>query len=246
MIYIRAYRATDEPLTCKEYIKGHVQVLKDYGIESITSNTNSWVSNPNMYCFIATDEDGELVGGIRIQVADGIHSLPVEEAVGKMDPGIYELVRDYAINGGVGELCGLWNSNKVKGIGVSVILVRAAISSINQLKFQTLTGICAGYSLKMFQNVGFVINQELGDHGNFIYPNENYLAHVVGILNGITLSTAALYDKEKMLHLRSKPIQFTLEKGSKCNFEVGYDLIINNVTKIKFPESFILEKELVF
>jgi hypothetical protein len=199
-----------------------------------------------MYCFIATDDSGEMIGGIRIQVADGIHSLPVEDAVGKMDPAIYDLVRDYANNGGVGELCGLWNSNKVKGIGVSVILVRAAISAINQLKFETLTGICAGYSLRMFQSVGFVINNNLGNNGDFIYPNENYLAHVVGILNGSTLSTATAYDKERMLTLRELPIQKRLEKGPKGELIVNYNLTVKNVNKIILPEDYLAVKNHIY
>lgn len=242
MFQIRAFRAVDEPLTCGEYIKGHIQVLKDYGIENVTSNNNTWIENPNMYCFIARDESEELVGGIRIQVADGIIPLPVENAVGKMDEGIYGLVRAYAINGGVGELCGLWNSKKVKGMGISIILIRSALSTINQLKFHTVTGICAEYSLNMFQNVGFVINTNLGaDGGKFIYPNENYIARVVGILNGTTLETASLIDRKKMLSLRKNPIQKCIEKGPKSDFSVNYNLILNHVTAISFPDLYLIK-----
>jgi len=230
MFDIRAYRAIDEAESCADYIKRHVQVLKDYGIENVTSNNNTWVDNPNMYCFIATDSSNELVGGIRIQVADGVVKLPVENAIGKMDTRIHDIVQDYAFNGGVGELCGLWNSRKIKGVGISVILVRTAISAINQLKFKTLTGICGGYTLEMFQNVGFVINESLGKKGTFLYPNETNVASVVGILNGITLETASAYDKEQMLTLRKNPIQKRLEKGSKGEFRVNYNLMIENVT----------------
>lgn len=226
MIRIRTYRAIDEPLTCTDYIKGHVQVLKEYGIECITSNNNEWVNNPNMYCVIAYDNNDEMVGGIRLQISDGIHPLPVEEAIGKMDSNIYPLINNYYKNGGIGELCGLWNSKEVKGVGISVVLVRAAISIINQLKFRTLTGICAEYSLKMFQQVGFVINGTLGNQGKFIYPNENYIARVVGILNSDTLATASLLDREKMMDLRAEPVQQRIETGPRGDFEVNYNLIV--------------------
>ena len=242
MFQIRAYRAIDEASTCDDYIKGHIQVLKDYGIENVTANNNTWISNPNMYCFIATNSSNELIGGIRIQVADGIVPLPVENAIGKIDGGIYEAVKQQAINGGVGELCGLWNSNKVKGIGVSMILIRAAISAVNQLKFHTVTGICAEYSLEMFQNVGFVINTDLGNHGKFIYPNENYIARVVGILNGTTLETASIYDRERMLSLRENPVQSRTEKGPKGEFTVNYNLGVKNVTTIILPETYFIYK----
>ncbi|HKC67132.1 MAG TPA: hypothetical protein VKG26_02800, partial [Bacteroidia bacterium] len=226
--------------TCNDYVKGHIQVLKDYGIENVTSNNNTWVENPNMYCFVATDNDDEMVGGIRIQVADGVTPLPVEHAIGKMDAEIYNLVKEYANKGGVGELCGLWNSKKVKGVGVSIILIRAAISAINQLKFHTITGICAEYSLDMFQQVGFVINPNLGDGGKFVYPNENYIARVVGILNGATLDTAYPYDRERMLLLRENPAQKRTEKGPKGPFTVDYNLLIENITPVILPELYLI------
>jgi hypothetical protein len=244
MFQVRAFRAIDETSTCSDYINGHIQVLKDYGIENVTSNNNTWIENPNMYCFIATNTSNELVGGIRIQVADGVTPLPVENAIGKIDARIYEVVRKYAINGGVGELCGLWNSKKVKGIGVSVILIRAAISAINQLKFHTITGICAEYSLEMFQNVGFVTNTNLGDGGKFIYPNENYIARVVGILNGTTLDTASVYDRERMLSLRQmNTMQKRVEKGPKGEFTVDYNLTVKNVTSVTLPKLYLIHKE---
>jgi hypothetical protein len=244
MYEIKAYRAIDDPFRLnQEYIEGHIQVLKDYGIESITSNNQAWFNNPHVYCYVAFDEDKELVGGIRIQVADGVNALPVESAVGEMDTRIYDLIRHYAIEGGVGELCGLWNSKKVKGVGISVVLVRAAISTINQLQFQTLAGICAGYSLQMFQNVGFVIDRNLGSNGNFKYPNENYIAHVVGILNGTTLSTASPPDREKMLSLRGVTAQTCEETGSKGKFTVNYNLEIRRVTPVILPESYLQQNE---
>jgi hypothetical protein len=218
-------------------------VLKDYGIESITSNNQSWFNNPHVYCYVAFDKNKELVGGIRIQIANGLDPLPVEKAVGEMDGRIYDLIRHYAIEGGVGELCGLWNSKSVKGVGISVVLVRAAISTINQLRFQTLAGICAGYSLQMFQNVGFVIDHRLGSNGDFQYPNENYIAHVVGILNGATLSTAASIDREKMLSLRGMPVQICEETGSKGKFTVNYNLEINRITPVILPESYMRQNE---
>ena len=240
MFYIRTYRAIDEPQICEEYIKEHVQVLRDYGIENITSNNNTWVKNPNVYCFIATDVHNELLGGIRIQIADGINLLPVERAIEKLDNRIFTLVKKYANDGGIGELCGLWNSKKVKGMGLSIILVRAAISTVNQLKLQTLTGICAGYSLEMFQKVGFVVDQSFGVNGAFKYPNENYVANVVGLLNGTKLDTATDYDKERMLTLRESLLQERIEHGTQGGFKIDYNLKIDRITEIVFPKSYIL------
>ena len=229
---IWAYRAVDEPELCKEYIQGHVKVLTDYGITNITSNNNIWIENKHIYCVVAQDiSTNELVGGIRIQIADGVNPLPVENAIGKLDAGIYEKIRYYALNGGVGELSGLWVSNKLKGVGMSIYLVRACVASASQLNFQTMTGICAGYSLKMFKDVGFYIDNSLGDKGNFPYPNNEYIANVVGILNVKTLEYANEFDKIKMIELRNKPIQERIEINKNICSDIWYNIVYPNITE---------------
>jgi hypothetical protein len=226
---IRAFRAIDEFDTCLKYKEHHVNVLRDYGITNVTSSNDEWIQNPNMYCVIAeTSNKNEMIGGIRVQVSDSNHLLPVETAIGKMDNRIFQLVHNYRVDGGVGELCGLWNAKKISGYGVSVLLVRAGISITNQLKFKTMIGICAEYSLKMFQNVGFIIDKSLGVHGDFPYPNDTYKANVVGILNAETLNSATNYDKERMDSLRSNPKQTFIEKGPKGEIVINYNLVINN------------------
>lgn len=225
---IRAFRAIDEYNTCIKYKEHHVNVLKDYGITNVTSSKDEWYLNPNMYCIIAESvKENEMIGGIRVQISDTEHLLPVETAIGKMDVAIHQLVRNYRTNGGVGELCGLWNAKKIAGYGVSLLLVRAGISITNQLKFKTMIGICAEYSLQMFQNVGFIIDKSLGVNGEFPYPNDTYKANVVGILNSETLNTATYYDKFRMDSLRSNPKQTYIEKGPKGNLEVNYNLTIS-------------------
>ena len=223
----RAFRAVDELETCMRYKEGHVKVLKDYGITNITSNTDEWMFNPHMYCVVAIDEsNGELMGGIRVQVADEKTPLPVEKAVGKMDSKIHEVVHNYFVNGGVGELCALWTSKIIAGLGVSVLLTRAGISITNQLDIKTLVGICAEYTLKMFTQVGFQVDYSLGMNGEFPYPNQTYVARVLGIMNAESLESAAEYDKVRMRSLRSSPVQDHLEKETTVEIMVNYRLLM--------------------
>jgi hypothetical protein len=235
MIRIRTFCPVDEEAVCLEYIEGHRMVLEDYGILNVTSYNKDWISNPHAYGVIA-EVDGMLVGGIRVEVADGIHRLPVETAVGKIDPKVFDLVRKHRLNGGTGELCGLWNSKKVAGQGISVLLVRAAISVINQLKFRTLLGICAEYSLPMFSRVGFIIDTSLGDHGNFEYPTSEYQANVVGILNAENLSTSTPFDRERMLYLRANPKMLITETGPKGEIVIDYNLLIPHIRPVENRE----------
>ncbi len=228
VIKFRAFKATHDPETCKNFLKGHVSVLEDYGITNITTNNNLWMDMDCVWGVVAETEEGEMVGGIRVQLADGIHPLPVEKAVGYMDPTLYDMVRQF-IPEGVGELCALWNAKKVAGIGISILLTRAGISITNQIKCKTLMGICGGYTLKMFKKVGFVIDNTLGNGGEFIYPNEEYIAWVLGILNAKELATADDYDRERMLSLRNKPVQdFTEPSKNEEGIEIKYNLLIPN------------------
>jgi hypothetical protein len=175
----RAFKATENPELCEKYLDGHVSVLVNYGITNITTNNRDWMKWDTVYCVIAEKEDGTVVGGVRTQVADGVNPLPVEKAIGKMDPNIHEIVKQY-LQEGVGELCALWNAKEVAGMGLSIMLVRAGISTLNQINCRTLMGICADYTLKMFRKVGFVVDTSLGEGGEFTYPNENYVARVLG------------------------------------------------------------------
>lgn len=224
----RAFKATENRELCEKYLEGHVQVLVNYGITNITTNNRDWMDWDTVYCVIAEKEDGTVVGGVRTQIADGNNPLPVEKAIGKMDPNIHTIVQQY-LKEGVGELCALWNAKEVAGIGLSIMLVRAGISTLNQINCRTLMGICADYTLKMFRKVGFVVDTSLGQGGEFVYPNENYVARVLGILNARDLSTAEEYDRVKMLDLRQNPVQIALETGpNDVQIEIDYRLLIKD------------------
>lgn len=230
-----AFRAIDEPELCQQYLEGHRKVLSDYGIENVTTNKPNWMHNPHIYCVVAKDKSiNQLVGGVRIQLADGNHPLPVEEAIGVIDNSLYDLVEKYALDGGIGESCGLWTSKNVKGMGIPRYLMWGSVSSANQLKFSTMIGICAGYTLKLFSEIGFVINESLGNKGEFHYPNDKYIAHVIGILNALTLETSNEKDKKIMLSLREKPIQIKQDINNIYNNRINFNLLYKNISPLSY------------
>jgi len=241
---IFAFRAVDEPDLCDKYIVGHIKVLTDFGVTNITSNNNTWRFNPHVYCLgLINPKTQELLGGIRIQLADGVNPLPVEDAIGYMDNTVYDMVKSYANNGGVGELSGLWVDNKLKGLGMGPYLVRASIASSNQLNFKTMTGICAKYSLQMFNNVGFVIDYSFGSNGGFPYPNDKYITHVVGILNAISLRSAADYDKEIMFTLREEEPHTRVENDKGIGVSIYYNLKYPNVIPLNYKPNTNTKKD---
>jgi hypothetical protein len=226
-IKIKVFRAVDEPELCQEYLKGHKEVLSIYyGITQITSDNPGWPDNPEVYVITAESaNDHELLCGIRVNKVGGTQPLPVETAIGKIDSRIHDLIKNYSKNG-AGELCGLWNSRKVAGRGLSFLLTRMGISILNQLEINTMFGICAELTLPMFKGVGFEIEESLGDHGAFHYPKSDLLAFSLIMKDTISLGKADVSEKEKIFNLRNILKERVLEKGPKGELYIEYDLSI--------------------
>lgn len=201
-------------------------MLADYGITNITTNNAAWIDNPFIYVVIVQTMDGaEILGGVRVHIADGKVPLPLEAAIGKMDARVFNLIKSY-IDDGTGELCALWNAKKVAGYGLSLLLIRAGISIVTQVKLNSLFTICADYTMPMVKRVGFIIEDTVGSDGGFVYPNENYVARVLRKMNALSLDTADEYDRERILNLRNNPSQVLSETGPKGEMTVHYQLLI--------------------
>ncbi len=224
---ITAFRAVNQPQICARFIEQHRNVLRDYGITNITTNNEDWVNNPDVYCIVAVQEnDNAIVGGVRVQIATQHSRLPVELAIGQMDAGIFELVKGLREKGGVAEICALWNAKTIAGMGISIVLVRAAIAITPQLKINSLLTICADYTLKTFQKVGFSIYDTLGSSGEFPYPNASYTARVLRMSDPGELAGAEMDDRERIFSLRREPHRRTAEQGAAGQIIIDYNLVI--------------------
>lgn len=228
---IFVFRAIDEPELCQQYINGHVKVLTDYGITNVSTNNSKWKNHPYIYCAIAKNtKTEELVGGVRIQISDGVHPLPVEAAVGYMDPNIYEKVKEYAFSDGISESCGLWTAKSVKGLGVARYLMRASVASSDQLGFSKMLGICGYHTMKLFNEIGFVVDKSLGKNGDFLYPTKEHIANVIGILDAVTLKYASKNEQRIMLNLRQRLDYVTQEIIGNNKITLEYDIKYKNIT----------------
>jgi hypothetical protein len=220
---IVAYKASENQALNKKFINGHAKVLTDYGVTNITSYKHDWTNNPSVYCVVAFDDENDVVGGVRFHIADGYNQLPLEKALTNLDPSIHTFVENLGFNR-TGELCGLWNAKKVAGMGISLLLTLSGISISNQINVSLLLGICADYTLPLFQSVGFEVDYSMGNKGEFPYPTEKYITRVIGILNAKSLGTASAENREKIIYLRNNPITEQEEKGKKSIFHVNYQL----------------------
>ncbi len=220
-ITIRAFRAVDEPETCEQFFEGHVNVLRSYGVDPISSAKREWFINPAVYGLIA-ERQGKFVGGVKVHKVGGSQWLPVEEGVGYLDENIFDTVKKYKPKG-AGEACGLWNAQEVAGMGVSYILSRAIIVLSYQLGINRLFALSSDHTIGMFRELGFQVIRSLGQHGDFIYPSPDYISRVI-IVNAETLSTTTPYNRDIMFSLRETPNQIRKETGPKGEIEIHYQL----------------------
>lgn len=236
-IRIRAFRAPDDLETCKKYIQGHRKVLSIYGIENITTNTDDWMYNPSIFVIVVESHDREkLFGGARLQAADGINPLPIEDATGEMDPRIYDVVRYYS-QFGTAELSGLWNSKEVAGLGVgSLFSSRTAVVIASQLGITTMFSLCSPATVRFNQWIGSHVLTSVGNNGTFYYPKIDLLATACFLEDVNELKNAHPREREKMQYLRENPVTISKEKSPFKDLfvNVHYNLVIPSANKDEF------------
>lgn len=236
-IQIRAFRAIDDPDTCLKFIEGHRKVLSIYGIENITTNTDDWLFRRSIFVVVVeTLDGGKLYGGVRIQVADGIHPLPIEDATGKMDPKIYEIVREHAKTGAA-ELSGLWNSKEVAGFGIgSLFPSRVAVALATQIGVNTFFSLCSPTTVRFKDWMGGKILDEVGINGTFFYPKIDLLATVLYSDDMTNLSLTHPRERDKIMFLRNNLKHIAKEKSPFKNSytNIHYALKLNNVDTKEF------------
>ncbi len=202
----------DDIESCQKYVDGHSKVLRIYGIAMITSAKVKWFDDPDTYVILVESENGDKIfGGARIQVAKGQFPLPIEDALTNFDKNIHPFVKEL-IPEGTGELCGLWNSREVAGLGIgSIYLSRIGVAIARQLKLKTLFALCAPATVKNSNRVGYLVDERLGDNGTFYYPKEGLVATAVLLSDVQELSTADPDERTKIFELCENPIQQTTE-----------------------------------
>ncbi|WP_158795764.1 hypothetical protein [Pedobacter sp. L105] len=231
MLHIRTFRAPDDKEACSKFITGHKRLLEIYGITQITSNTQEWVDDEDTIVILVEDKETKAVfGGARVQIAKGNYPLPIESAIGKYDPKIYDMIKADQAGGGVYELCGLWNSREVAGMGIgSYILARIAVTIATQLPVKTSWVLCAPVTVKMATRLGYIIEKSLGNDGLFYYPKEDLVATAMRLPDINDLALASENERTRMLSLRGTPHQTYEEVGPKGTYALEYNIGIPNI-----------------
>ena len=237
-VRLKAFRAIDRPDLCDKFIEGHSRVLSSVGVEKVTSNTNEWTQNPASFVVLCESQDGEKTyGGARVHAYGGSQVLPIEEATLEMDPTIVDHVKRFAPQG-TGELCGLWNSIEVAGMGIgAVYLIRCAIAILTQLGLGTCWALCSPFSARIAKNSGFLKYPDVGNDGTFYYPKIDLLATACLVEDSSKLEFGNPDEVQRIQELRKNPIQKLDETNRGRTMNVEYNLLIENVDKSLFKWS---------
>ncbi|MDR3681636.1 MAG: hypothetical protein P4L41_16830 [Flavipsychrobacter sp.] len=224
MLKVRAFRAVDDIESCKLFAEGHANVLRDYGITKVTSSRNDWFYNTGVYVAVVESEDGRMLGGERIHLANKESPLPIEDAVTIVEKKIHPLIASYSDNKITGELCGLWNARELAGKGVSILLTKLGVAMAHMIGMDSLFVLCAPYTVSMCQTAGFEIETSIGNEGTFIYPKLDLIATALVIKDIGILSNAEPEERKQIFSIIENPVSFTHESGPKGEIEVEYNI----------------------
>jgi hypothetical protein len=232
-IKIRVYKSTENIQACLRFSEGHGDVLKSYNIKKVTSANTAWYQDPGVYLIMIESQSGnEVYGGARFHLKNKNTLLPVEEAIGEIDTHIFKLTGSDS-NIKTGEMCGMWNKRDMTGNGLSILLMRVGIAKCTifiaeKHKIDKVFAFCAPWTVKMCEDIGFTIENSVGNNGEFFYPTPELIASVYSIKDIETLKKATNTDRDGIFDLRKNPVQKRKENGPKGQIIVEYDLMMNH------------------
>ena len=179
---LRAFRAVEDPETSDRFLRGHRRALAARGVRQVSSAKAGWTENPSVYAIVLEcASTGRVLGGARVHLADGVHHLPVEEAVGPVDARIHDAVRD-SMRFGAAELCGVWKTaadreGRLRGAVRSMALAQLALA--RGLGVRRGWGFAPEHTLAFWCSLGFRVDPSFGDGGAFAYPDDRFVSRVV-------------------------------------------------------------------
>ena len=225
---IWAFRAVYNPEACNRFLEGHKTVLLNHGVKNVVSALPEWMEDDHVWVVLVESPDGSRAyGGARVHKRSDTNRLPIQDAVGYLDPKIDDFILDNTEDG-IGEICGLWNSIEVAGMGVgSVYLIRAGLSLADQLNIKGMFALCSPYTYKMAASFGFFPLREIGNGGKFPYPTERLVATVTFQEDTANMTGSSIDEKNIIQDLRNQPVKQKIETARNgLSVEVIYQLKI--------------------
>jgi hypothetical protein len=228
VVRLRVFKAVEDQETSQKFYEGHQQILTNIGVNKVTSSTPDWITNPYVYVFIVESLDKtKLYGGARIHINDADGNLPMVNAIKDYDPKIIEYLKSFPPNS-VAEGCGLWNSREIAGYGIgSIFLSRTAVAIAHLLNIKHMLALCAPYTVKLCESIGYEIEVSLGNNGTFNYPKEDLLATTMILKDVANVPLAEPDNRDAIFQLRN--VQKIVRKENLRNKEIEIEYVFDNI-----------------
>ncbi len=174
---LRVLRAVDEPELAGKFYRGHQNELAAKGLAGISFTGNDWFANPHVY-LMAIVSGETIIGGSRIHLYHPDHPYPFEEALRKNKPeGLSALNQNSNLK--QAEWCGLWLSNKFRGLGIAESMNRVAIATCHSFGLELIYGICPRHTMDLFRSAGFRFMTQNDELIKFHYPTPKYVSYII-------------------------------------------------------------------
>jgi len=228
-LIVTAHCAPDAAGDCWRSAVACRRVLRRHGIANITSARQEWWTDRNTYALLLRDRDtGEPLGGVRLQLrGDGV-PLPIELALGRVDARVHSWVAGFAAQG-VGELCGLWCSPRITGLGLGRRLTCMGIALAEQLHVGTLLGLCDTRNVHTNLDLGFSLDTSLASGGSFQYPRPGLFAHVLLIPDTGQLTEASPEAQSAVAFYRRAPAGVQTLRTGEDSLDLHRDLRLRSL-----------------
>jgi hypothetical protein len=231
-IRVKAFRASEAVGNCMKNADSHAQVLRRYDIGNITSAKDGWWKNEQTYVILLEETaTSEPLGAVRLQRWGNGVPLPIESAMAGIDRYVHSWVASFA-SSGVGELCGLWCSPRLKGFGLGGILTKMGLSLAPELKTRTVLGLCDTRNVSTNLGFGFARDASLASEGSFEYPKPGLYAHVLRVPDSRRLEGAMASHRIAVESYRRSPVGSEILEAGGQYVELERDL---RVTSLEAP-----------
>ncbi|MGB0806252.1 MAG: hypothetical protein ACPGRC_06135 [Salibacteraceae bacterium] len=227
MLRIRAFTAPNDTDAGERFALGHKKVLEDIGVK-VTSGRNDWLEDPNVFVMIVEDtaNDNEVLGGVRLHKANNFTEMPMVEAIAKVDDRIFKEIAKLQEKG-TAEICGIWNSRKIMGLGLGAIyLMRSSIALSTQVGLDTMLSFASRATRQRGYDKGFEPFTVVGNLGEFNYPKLDLIATAVVCYDPETLKLAKEIERNEIFKLRKEKTFIATEKWPKGEFQLEYNLVL--------------------
>lgn len=177
---VRALRPSLHPELADAVEALHREALRRHGVAGVVSMTSPLRAMAATWLLVAEAPEDGCVAGVRVDLRDGAHALPLERALAPFGgQQLAKLRRRFA--GRVGELAGLWVREDARKLGLAGALISAGVAAARRAGLTRLFTLASLHTRAIVDARGFRVLRALGDEGEFLYPNERYRSYVMDI-----------------------------------------------------------------